>query len=89
MWELIKEFVDRVFGGFNNLLQDWIQFDDMVLGLYDQFIAPQPELFKIIGAAFLAIIIVLGVMSFVKKMLKLFLVIGVILGIIVLLQAIR
>ncbi len=89
MWETIKAFVDRIFGGFNNLLKDWIGFDEKILELYDQFIAPQPELFKIIGGAFLAIIIVLGVISFVKKMLKLFIVIAVILGIVLLLSQFR
>ncbi len=89
MWDLIKGFVDRVFGGFNNLLEEWIGFDEKLLSLYNEFIAPQPELFKIIGFAFFAIIVVLGVISFVKKMVKLFLVIAIILAIIVLLQQIR
>ena len=86
MWTMIKEFVERIFGGFNNLLIDWIGFDEKILSLYDQFIAPQPELFKILGLVFLSIIIVLGVLSFVKKMLKLFIVIAVILGIVLLLS---
>jgi hypothetical protein len=86
MWNTIKDFVDKIFGGFNNLIKDWIGFDEKILGLYDQFIAPQPEIFKILGAVFLGIIIVLGVISFVKKMLKLFIVIAVILGIVLLLS---
>ncbi|MDX9690982.1 MAG: hypothetical protein RBT45_00905 [Acholeplasmataceae bacterium] len=86
MWKLITDFVEKIFGGFNNLLKDWIGFDDKILGLYDQFIAPQPEIFKILGAVFVGIILVLGVMSFVKKMLKLFIVIAVILGIVLLLS---
>jgi hypothetical protein len=89
MWNTIKEFVEKIFGGFNNLLIDWIGFDEKILSLYDQFIAPQPELFKILGLVFLSIIIVLGVMSFVKKMLKLFIVIAVILGIVLLLSQFR
>lgn len=89
MWETIKGLVEKVFGGFDNLLQDWIGFDEKLLSLYNEFIAPQPELFKIIGFVFFGIIVVLGVLSFVKKMLKLFVAIGIILGIIVLLQQIR
>jgi hypothetical protein len=84
MWNTIKNLVDSIFGGFNNLLQDWIGFDEKILGLYDQFIVPQPELFKLVGFAFFAIIVVLGVMSFVKKMLKLFIVLAVILAIVLL-----
>ncbi|TNF09724.1 MAG: hypothetical protein EP317_00300 [Bacillota bacterium] len=86
MWNTIKDFVERIFGGFNNLIKDLVGFDEKILGLYDQFIAPQPEIFKILGAVFLGIIIVLGVISFVKKMLKLFIVIAVILGIVLLLS---
>ena len=86
MWDMIKTFVERIFGGFNNLLKSWIGFDEKILNLYNQFIEPQPEIFKILGLVFLSIIIVLGVISFVKKMLKLFIVIAVILGIVLLLS---
>lgn len=84
MWETIKNFFLSLFGSFNDFLQRTFQFDELILGLYDQFIVPLPELFKILGAVFLAIIIVFGVISFVKKLLKLFIVLAVILGIVVL-----
>jgi hypothetical protein len=84
MWNTIKNLVNSIFGGFNNLLQDWIGFDEKILGLYEKFITPQPEVFKIIGFAFFSIIVVLGVISFAKKMIKLFIVIAVILAIVLL-----
>jgi len=84
MWEAIKNFFLSLFGSFNDFLQRTFQFDELIMGLYDQFITPLPELFKILGAVFLGIIIVFGVISFVKKLLKLFIVLAVILGIVVL-----
>ncbi|PKK93621.1 MAG: hypothetical protein CVV61_03750 [Tenericutes bacterium HGW-Tenericutes-6] len=84
MWEMIKGFFSSIFGSFNGFLERTFQFDQLILGLYDQFVEPLPELFKILGAVFLAIIIVFGTISFVKKLLKLFIVLAVILAIVVL-----
>lgn len=85
MWDVIKGFFSNIFGSFDGFLERTLQFDELILGLYDQFVEPLPELFKIVGAVFLAIIIVFGTISFVKKLLKLFIVLAVILAIVVLL----
>jgi len=50
-------------------------------------IQPLPELIKIPGAILLLVIIVLGTIQFVKKMLKLFIVIAVILVIVLAMSA--
>ena len=84
IWETVKGFFFSLYGGFNDFLKNTLDIDGMIIGLYDQFIAPLDEVFKIVGAVFLGIIIVLGVLSFVKKMLKLFIVLAVILAIVVL-----
>lgn len=84
MWEAIKEFFVNIYESANGWMQSAFGFDTIILDLYNQFIVPLPELVKILGAGLLAIIIVLGVISFVKKMLKLFIVIAVILAIVVL-----
>jgi len=82
MWETIKNFFMSQYDNFNGFLQDKINFDGMLWDLYNQFVVPLPEIIKILGAAFLAVIIVFGVISFVKKLLKLFIVIAVILVIV-------
>lgn len=74
----ILEFFFGLFGGFNEWLQATIEFDENVLNLYNEFIAPIPEVFKLVGTVFLGIVIVLGTASFIKKMLKLFLILAVI-----------
>ncbi|MDA0871283.1 MAG: hypothetical protein O2987_00115 [Firmicutes bacterium] len=78
----ILNVINNIFGDINGFLQNLIQFDDLILGFYDQFIAPLPELVKIPGSVLLAVILVLGTIQFVKKMLKLFIVVAVILVIV-------
>lgn len=74
----ILQFFTDIIGSFDGWLESTLQFDQTILDLYNTFVEPIPELFKILGAVFLAVIIVLGTISFIKKMLKLFLVIAVI-----------
>ena len=78
----ILNFVNSIFGDINGFLQNLIGLDNLILNLYDQFIKPLPELVKIPGTVLLLIIIILGTIQFVKKMLKLFVVIAVILVIV-------
>ena len=82
MWEVISNFFTNIYGSINDWLRSTFQFDQVIMDLYNQFIAPLPELIKIFGSVLLGIIIVLGVITFVKKMLKLFIVIAVILAIV-------
>lgn len=82
MWEAILNFFTNIYGSINEWLRSAFQFDQVITDLYSQFIVPLPELIKILGSILLAVIIVLGAISFVKKMLKLFIVIAVILAIV-------
>lgn len=82
MWEVIKNFVLNIHESVNGYLAETLNLDGLFIGLYDQYVQPIPELFKILGTAFLVIIILLGTISFVKKMLKLFIVIAVIMAIV-------
>lgn len=84
MWNTIRGFFESIYGKFNGFLADTLDLDGKLLGLYDQFVAPLPELIKIVGVVFVGIVIVLGTISFVKKMLKLFIVLAVILAIVLL-----
>ncbi|MFA5471286.1 MAG: hypothetical protein WCZ00_02395 [Acholeplasmataceae bacterium] len=82
IWDAIKGFFLRIYDKFNAFLQDTLDIDGKLIGLYEEFIVPLPEIIKIVGIVFTAIIIVLGILSFVKKMLKLFVVLAVILAIV-------
>ena len=83
----ILNFVNSIFGDINGFLQNLIGLDNLILNLYDQFIKPLPELIKIPGTVLLLVIIILGTIQFVKKMLKLFVVIAVILVIVLALSS--
>jgi hypothetical protein len=78
----ILNFINSIFGDINGFLQNLIGLDKLILNLYDQFIKPLPELVKIPGTVLLLVIIILGTIQFVKKMLKLFVVMAVILVIV-------
>lgn len=82
MLEVIKNFFLNIHGSINNYLMETLNLDGLFIGLYEQYIQPIPELFKILGAVFLLIVIILGTISFVKKMLKLFIVIAIIMAIV-------
>ncbi|MBU1141602.1 MAG: hypothetical protein KKG64_03675 [Firmicutes bacterium] len=84
MWGVVRGFLESIYGKFNGFLSDTLDIDGKLLGLYDQFVSPLPEVIKIVGAVFVGIILVLGTLSFVKKMLKLFIVLAVILAIVLL-----
>ncbi|MBE0700254.1 MAG: hypothetical protein IH571_01055 [Acholeplasmataceae bacterium] len=89
IWETVKGFFENIFGGFNNFLQNSLDIDGKLLSLYNQFIVPLPEIVKILGAVFVGILLILGVISFVKKLLKLFIVIAVIFVIIFVVTQLR
>ena len=82
IWDVVKNFFLGLYDKFNTFLQDTLDIDGKLIGLYEEFIVPLPEIIKIVGIVFVAIILVLGVLSFVKKMLKLFIVLAVILAIV-------
>lgn len=85
IWDTIKGFFLSIYDRFNDFLRTTLDIDGRLIGLYQEFVTPLPEIIKIVGVVFLGIIIVLGVLSFVKKMLKLFIVLAVILAIVMLL----
>ncbi len=85
IWDAVKGFLLGLYDKFNAFLQNTLDIDGKLIGLYEEFIVPLPELIKIVGVVFTAIIIVLGILSFVKKMLKLFIVLAVILAIVLIL----
>jgi type IV secretory pathway VirB2 component (pilin) len=85
IWDTLKGFFLGLYDKFNDFLANTLDIDGKLIDLYQEFIVPLPEIIKIVGIVFTGIIIVLGVLSFVKKMLKLFVVLAVILAIVLIL----
>ena len=67
LWGTIEGFLVSIYERFNGFLQGALDIDGRLIGLYEEFVVPLPELFKIVGVVFTGIVIVLGVLSFVKK----------------------
>lgn len=82
MWDLVKNFFSNIHETVNGFLINKLQLDNLFMNLYEHYIQPIPEIFKILGAVFIMIVIVLGTISFIKKMFKLFLVLAIILVIV-------
>jgi type IV secretory pathway VirB2 component (pilin) len=82
IWETVKGFLMGLYDKFNDFLASSLEIDNRLIELYREVIAPIPEIIKIVGIFFVGIIFVLGVLSFVKKMLKLFVVLAIILFIV-------
>ncbi len=79
MWEIIRDFFMNQYERFDGFLGDTLDIDGRLLDLYNQFISPLPEIIKILGGLFVVVLLIFGTVSFVKKLLKLFVVIAVIL----------
>lgn len=82
MWETITNLFESLYGRFNSYLTDLLDIDSRLIGLYGEYISPLPELIKVVGIVFVGFILVFGTIGFVKKMLKLFIVLAVILAIV-------
>lgn len=83
-FETVWQWILDLFGSFDQFLKETINFDQLVLDFYSNVIAPLPEWIKILGTLALAIIIVFGIFSIAKKLLKLAIFIAVVLLIILL-----
>ena len=82
MFETIKNFFELIYGNFNDWLSRLLDIDNRLISLYNEFVSPLPELIKLVGIVFVGFIFVFGTIGFVKKMLKLFIVLAVILAIV-------
>lgn len=78
MFQSILDFILGLLGTLDGFIGDIFNFDEVFFDYYNQYIAPIPNTFKLVGAVFLSIIVVLGTIQFVKKMLKLFIVLAII-----------
>jgi hypothetical protein len=83
IWEKIINFL-----GINEWMKKTFKFDEIFIDKFKDFIGPVPELFKWLGLVLVAILLVLGAISFIKKFLKIFVIIAVIVIIIVIISRI-
>ena len=82
LWQGILGFFSNLIGSLDGWLESTIQLDDRVLGFYQDIIVPIPEVFKLLGALLFVVIVIMGTFTFIKKLLKLFIVIAVIIVIV-------
>lgn len=81
----MKEFFVNIWLKIDDVLKG-LKLDEHILRLYDTYVSPLHELFKWLLVILLLIIVVLGSITFAKKMIKLFLVIAIIAAIIIFLS---
>lgn len=83
IWQWIKS----LFGDINTWMINTFKFDETVTGLYEKFITPLPEWVKMVGLVGVAVLLVFGAISVIKKSMKLVIILAVIFGIIVLITS--
>jgi hypothetical protein len=82
IWQSILGFFSNLIGSLAGWLESTIQLDSRILGFYEDIIVPIPEVFKLLGALLFVVIMIMGTFTFIKKLLKLFIVIAVIIVIV-------
>lgn len=88
IWQSIMSFFDMIRDNINNFIRSIWSIDDFLLGLYYDHVAPLDELVKFGLLILTAIIVVLGVISLIKKSIKLVIILGLIVIVIVFLNRI-
>lgn len=83
-FESIWQWILDLFGSFDQFLKETINYDQLVLDFYQNVVAPLPEWMKILGTLALVVVLVFGIFSIAKKLLKLAIFLAVVLLIIVL-----
>ena len=84
--EFILELISSTLGNFNDFLKNLIDFDNNFFSLYETYISNLPELIKILGALALTLFSVTGLFVFLKKMIKVLIIIAIVLVIYLALQ---
>ena len=84
--EFILELISNALGNFNEFLKSLIDFDNNFFSVYETYISNLPELIKILGALALTLFSVTGLFVFLKKMIKVLIIIAIILVIYLALQ---
>lgn len=79
---VIANFFTNIWEKFNELVGK-LKFDERFLELYETFFSNLDEVFKWLIALFLIVIFIFGIFAFIKKTLKLFIVLAVIAAIVI------
>lgn len=76
--EFILELIKNVIGNFNDFLKTLIDFDNNFFLLYNTYVSNLPEFLKILGAFALTIFSITGLFVFLKKMIKILVIIAIV-----------
>ena len=72
----MKNFFINIWETINNWIGKF-DLDGRLIGLYNEYVAPIKELFKWALLVFLVIIVILGLITFIKKSIKTFVVLSI------------
>lgn len=72
------DWVSELFLKLNDWLSGIVQFDEKILHFYETYVSPLSEWVKVIGAFIIAIIVIFGIFSLIKKAYKVVIVVAVI-----------
>lgn len=78
IWQHILNFLSEAGRQFDQFILGIFNFDSFVIGAYTDHISGFPEIVKIIGALFVVFLLVLGIISLIKKSLKLVIILAII-----------
>jgi len=87
-WDSIVSFFNMIRESINNFIQGIWSIDNFVISFYAEHIAPLDELVKLALFILFSIIVLLGVISLIKKSLKLVITIALIVIAVILLNQI-
>lgn len=73
---MVKQFFIGLWEKINDLVGKF-DLDGRLIGLYNDYVAPIKEVFKWLLLIFLVVIIILGLISFIKKSIKTFIVLSI------------
>lgn len=60
IWDTLKGFFLGIYDKFNDFLANTLDIDGKLIGLYQEFIVPLPEIIKIVGIDFIITVIIIS-----------------------------
>lgn len=79
IWAAISGFFDMIGTNVNDFLINMLNTDQRLIGLYNEYIVPMSEVVKVLLIAGVAILIVVGAISVIKRSFKLIVIIAIVL----------
>ena len=85
---LILSFFSKIYETINGWMKSTFKFDEIIKNLYETLIASLPEIVKMIGLVAIIFLLILGIITFIKKFIKTFIVLATIAVIVIVLTII-